>query len=189
MSQQMVNTILVIITHIQIITIRRTLQMGKKKKLSAYDATVRSIADEQRKLEKRLKEIPIDCSHVKKSGMLSGEFRKGEMFRCNRCREEFSFGNISSHSLREAETTLKNAINQMKTFTENPEADQETIHKLGLLAYNISEFIDIYERASKEEYKKKNKKKDKRRNNEGYGGYGNLSFLEGKKKKKKDCWD
>lgn len=167
--------------------------MGKKNRKtgnSEVDKIIKNLAEEQKKLERKLKEIHIDCHHQKKNGMFKGEF-KGLDFKCDRCTREFSFENISMNQLTDAANVLINAINQMKAMTENPEEEMDTIHKLGILDFNITEFVEMYRRATKEENFKNFKKKKKGKNNErySYGGYGSTSFIGGgKKKNKNNCW-
>ena len=155
--------------------------MGKKN----YNDEMHNIIEEQRKLEKKLKMIPIKCSHTNNKGKLAGDYNNDNLFQCKKCKTKFSFTTSSLQQLREAYRLFHNAINQVKVFTDTPNEDMATIEKLGQLDYNLEEFLDLYKRVCLDDNGKKKKKKNKNHDNNSYGGYGTVSFIADKKKKKK----
>lgn len=157
--------------------------MGKGKYLSAEE-----ILREQREIAKKAKQLPIPCSHKKKSGKLAADPEgKNDMYlKCKRCGAKFLSNPISDTQLREAIGIVTGAINQLKIFSDT-DKDDNTVVKLGEIAYNVEEIFELYTRFQ-EKHSKKNKHKHNDDYSRGTGGYGTVSFINdgGKKKKKKD---
>lgn len=158
--------------------------MGKKNK-DFGTLSVSDLKDQQRKLEKKIKQITIPCPHTKSNGKLCGKFIKGDLFKCDRCGEVFSFAQVSGQTLKDAVDTCTNVLNQIKAFSQDPKEDADLIKSLGEIAYNLGEVPELYSRTMNIDRKKK---KNRNEDDDDFGGYGTLTFIGNKKKKKESKW-
>ena len=161
--------------------------MGKNKNKSEYFAAMKDLQAEQARIQKKLKQIEIPCSHTKSNGKLTVEFiGKHDLCKCKRCGAKFSFATISSETLNDAIKTCYNAINQIKVFSNDPDEEARVIRSLGELSYNLKEIPELYDRVVGKDGKKDKKNKNKKRDDYGANyGYGSIGFIGGDKKKKK----
>lgn len=143
------------------------------------------LAEEKKRIEKKMARISIPCSHTNSKGKARFEFiGKGNLVKCKDCGIVFDFGVIDLDDLNRAVKIVKNAINQTKVMSDNPEKEEKVIKTLGELGYNLTEMQELYKR-SVHNYKKGGKKKKNKKNNNDFGNYGfNGIDLLGTKKNK-----
>ena len=143
----------------------------------------RSILEEQRILEKKLRKLKIPCSHTNNKGKLKVDFINGTLAECKKCGAKFDFGQIELKDLDKAIMVVHNAVNQIKAFSNDPESERGIIIQLGEIDYNLSELRELYKRAVNSYSKNNNKKKNK--SDDGFGSYGisNIGFASSKKRK------
>ena len=155
--------------------------MGKNKN---NDFTpLGDLLEEKKKLEKKMSQIRIPCSHTKKSGKVTFDFIKGNSVRCKTCGCVFDFTAIDSDELASAIKTVHDAINQVKAMSNDPSEEKKIIRRLGELDYNLNELASLYD-ITVNRYSKGGKKK-KKKNEDSFGSFGanNLEFIGGGKKK------
>lgn len=94
---------------------------------------------------------------------------------CKLCKQRFAVAPLYAKELNQSAKVISDAINQIKMFSDNPgrKEEQDTIEKLGRLAQNIEETVDLYTSVLANKGKKGNKKKNKNKNRDySYGSYG-----------------
>lgn len=160
--------------------------MGKKNKKGFN--SLKELDAQRQSLEKKMKQISIDCSHTKHNGKFAGKFIEGtNILRCDRCGAKFNPSQYSHKTLKDAVQVCNDAINQIKMFSENPDDgdDGEIISMLGSIAYNLSDIPELYRRTVSEDGggKKKKKKHNNNYDGDGFGHYGDLGSFTGKSKK------
>lgn len=161
--------------------------MGKKEhdgddfysKKSALLRKQQSIAEE-------IEGLRVPCSHTKKNGKLKCHFIPGgkddTLVECERCGARFNMAAIRRESLEGAITVLHNAINQIKVFANNPDADEDerrVIIRLGKIDRDLKEILKVYGRTVLENGKDGKKKKKKSGDN--FGGSGIDGLLMGRR--------
>lgn len=158
--------------------------MGKKKN---NDFTPMSdLMEEKKKLEKKMGKISIPCSHTNDNGKVKFDFLgKGNLVRCKKCGCTFDFGTIDPDDLHKAVLTVHNAINQVKSMTDDPNREAGVINTLGNLDYNMKEMEELYRKTVFNYHKGGKKKKNRKNNDFGQYGYNNIDFIGTKPKKNK----
>lgn len=137
--------------------------MGKKHNNEEQFTDVSSLYAEQKKIQRKIEQAKIPCSHTNNKGKLKVKFMDGNLVKCSRCGTVFSFDPISMKELKGAVQTVHNAINQCKALSNDPQGEKDLIKTLGNIDFNLTELLSLYERISTngDKKKKKNKKKDK----------------------------
>jgi hypothetical protein len=162
--------------------------MGKNSNKD-YDRELRELMEQEKKIKKQMKKLPINCPHTSSSGTINGEIDNANNCRCDRCNTRYNMNPISSQSLDEAVTIVTNAINQIKVFTDNPKEDSATIKLLGETAFNVEDIAELYKGTVIKKSDKKKKKKKNKNCGQSFGSYtDSISLGGGKKKKKKNKW-
>jgi len=136
----------------------------------------------ERDFHKEKKKIAIHCCHQNEKGKLKiYPYEKGKTgdYQCKYCKTIFNMNHISKEELKDALSTLHNAIQQIRSFADC-DKDEKIIMLLGELDFNLHETKELYERYA-DIYGKRNKKK-KDRDDIGSYGVGSISFIGGKKK-------
>ena len=144
--------------------------------------------EEKEKLDRKLNKVKIPCSHTNSNGKLKVEFINGSSrVRCKKCGAEFSFDIISKKELEKSVENVLNAINQIKAMSDNPDKEKSLIVQLGNMAYNLGEFITLYDRTVSRYGKGEHKKKNKNKHNNDFGSFGinNLEFIPSNGKRNK----
>ena len=124
--------------------------------------------------KKKRRELYASCNHKGKRGKLKVEpTDEKDVFRCKRCKQEFSFRKIKKNEAVQAAETLNDMIQQIKCFSDSDD-DEKLLKELGSLSCSLEMVLDLYNKALKSVGKKdKKKKKDQ------YGNYGftGMKFL------------
>lgn len=141
--------------------------MGKNKKSYSKEGLA-SLAEKRKKIDREMKRVSIPCSHQNAKGKLKVEaINNGTVVECKLCKSVFDIAKIDARELNNAVKIVHNAINQIKTLTDDPEREEEIIETLGNLDYSLGEIPELYERM----YGKVGKKKKKDHNRDDSFGY------------------
>ena len=122
--------------------------------------------------KKKRRELYASFNHKGKSGKLKVQpTDEKDVFRCKRCKQEFSFRKIKKNEAVQAAETLNDMIQQIKCFSDS-DNDEKLLKELGTLSCSLEMVLDLYNKALKSVGKKdKKKKKDQ------YGNYGFKGIL------------
>lgn len=158
--------------------------MSKKLLMQKMD----KIKELEREVKKEKRKAIVECAHQNEKGKLKIHpvNEKGD-YKCKFCEEEFNMNAISRAEIEDAVSTIHNAIQQIRCFSD-PESDAKLIKLLGELDFNLQETGELYDRIVNALGKNKgNKKGGKRYDNDkdSFGSYGSgsLSFIGGGKRK------
>lgn len=146
-----------------------------------YEKKLQQLDDIMKKAKKAQKEAVIECAHQKGNGKIKIKIinSQGDC-RCPRCETEYNINPVSKRNAEEAYTVLHNMIQQARSFCD-PEKESAKIRLLGEMDYNLSEFLEVYDRMlnafSKKGGGKKGGKNNKHGNDNLSRGKRELSFL------------
>lgn len=145
--------------------------MSNKEKL---DQIMNELEQAEKAAKKKRRELYASCNHKGKSGKLKIEPTDDkDVFRCKRCKQEFSLRKIKKNEAVSAAETINDMIQQIKCFSDSDD-DDKLLKELGSLSCSLEMILDLYNKALKSVGKK-----DKKKNKDKYGNYGftGMKFL------------
>lgn len=148
--------------------------MSKSEKINKI---LTEVEEAERNYKRKKKELAASCDHKKKSGKLSLDQVDGDIYRCKKCKQEFSLRKIQRKEATKAAEVINDMIQQIKCFS-NDETDEKLLKELGSMSCSLETILDLYNKCLKSIAKK-----DKKKNKDSFGNYGfqGMSFINNKK--------
>lgn len=142
-----------------------------------YEEELNSLKSEEKKIERKRRELVAKCNHRKESnGKLKIESLGNNVFECKICRTRFDATKIAEDDMNDAVDVLHNAIQQIRCFSDKTE-DRELVEYYGKIDSSLQTLPETYHRlillSSKDNF---NKKKKKHREPDSFGRYSNGSI-------------
>lgn len=144
--------------------------MSKNERI---DQILSEVEEAEKAYKRKKRELAASCSHKKKSGKLALDQVENDIYRCKKCKQEFSLRKISRKDGTKAAETINDMIQQIKCFS-NDESDEKILKELGAMSCSLETILDLYSKCLKSIAKKDKKKKTDSFGNYGYQG---MNFL------------
>ena len=144
--------------------------MSKTEKINKI---LSEVEEAERNYKRKKKELAASCDHKKKSGKLALDQVDADIYRCKKCKQEFSLRKISRKEATKSAEVINDMIQQIKAFS-NDDGDEKILKELGTVSCSLETILDLYNKCLKSIAKK-----DKKKNKDSFGNYGfqGMSFI------------